>query len=238
MARCACARSTIRCSRSPDARPRRSVEPLASNRPSWPARHRGADGPSGRRHPHRPQFGPGRNCSNMTAAGPKGVILGKQGSLTAHVSTLRRLRDWASRCSAGCAPSARRSATATRCCSTAARASPSSGPPRRSPTGSTASWLMSHKCRAEFAALRDLPPVTKDGVRITVNGQCRASRRTAQALDLLGADGIGLFRTEFQFLVSAPCRARRPTEALTRRVLHGAEQARRVRTVDAAATRP
>ncbi|WP_419827518.1 phosphoenolpyruvate--protein phosphotransferase [Sphingomonas sp.] len=56
--------------------------------------------------------------------------------------------------------------------------------------------------RAEFAALRDLPAVTQDGTRIglMVNAGLRDD---AAQLDITGADGIGLFRTEFQFLVSA-----------------------------------
>ncbi len=56
--------------------------------------------------------------------------------------------------------------------------------------------------RAKFAALRDVPPVTLDGQRITLMVNA-GLRDDVAALDLTGADGIGLFRTEFQFLVSA-----------------------------------
>lgn len=56
--------------------------------------------------------------------------------------------------------------------------------------------------RAEFDRLRDLPAVSLDGVRVQL--MMNAGLRTdLPALDLTNADGIGLFRTEFQFLVSA-----------------------------------
>ena len=65
-----------------------------------------------------------------------------------------------------------------------------------------AKLLLRQKRRAAFAALKSEPPVTKDGVRLTV--MCNAGLRDdVAALDVTGADGIGLFRTEFQFLVSA-----------------------------------
>jgi phosphotransferase system, enzyme I, PtsP len=53
---------------------------------------------------------------------------------------------------------------------------------------------------ARFAAIRDEPAVTKDGVRITLNmnaGLLLDLPHLAQS----GAEGIGLFRTELQFLV-------------------------------------
>lgn len=56
--------------------------------------------------------------------------------------------------------------------------------------------------RAKFAALKTEPPVTKDGTRVTLMVNA-GLRDDVAALDLTGADGIGLFRTEFQFLVSA-----------------------------------
>jgi len=61
---------------------------------------------------------------------------------------------------------------------------------------------LSQKRRAAFAALKSVPPVTKDGHRITIMVNA-GLRDDVAALDLTGADGIGLFRTEFQFLVSA-----------------------------------
>jgi phosphotransferase system enzyme I (PtsP) len=81
--------------------------------------------------------------------------------------------------------------------------------------------VMTQKRRAEFAALRDLPPVTKDGVRITVNVNA-GLRDDAEALDLLGADGIGLFRTEFQFLVSATLPRKEAQQRLYKAVLDAA----------------
>ena len=65
-----------------------------------------------------------------------------------------------------------------------------------------ARMLASQKRRAEFAAARDLPPLTKDGTRITLMVNA-GLRDDVAALGATGADGIGLFRTEFQFLVSA-----------------------------------
>ena len=53
---------------------------------------------------------------------------------------------------------------------------------------------------ARFAAIRDEPAVTRDGVRISLNmnaGLILDLPHLAQS----GADGIGLFRTELQFLV-------------------------------------
>src|SRR5437588_4387281 len=68
---------------------------------------------------------------------------------------------------------------------------------------------LSQKRRAEFAATRNLPakPVDEVQVSIMVNA---GLAEDAATLDMTGADGIGLFRTEFQFLVSAtlPCRER------------------------------
>jgi phosphotransferase system enzyme I (PtsP) len=75
--------------------------------------------------------------------------------------------------------------------------------------------------RADFAALKPMPPVTRDGHRITlmVNAGLRDDVST---LDLTGADGIGLFRTEFQFLVSATLPSRERQQRLYRDVLDAA----------------
>src|SRR3546814_863951 len=61
---------------------------------------------------------------------------------------------------------------------------------------------VTQKRKAEYAALRDLPSVSVDGQPVTllVNAGLRDD---LGALDTTGAEGIGLFRTEFQFLVSA-----------------------------------
>ncbi|WP_242098239.1 MULTISPECIES: phosphoenolpyruvate--protein phosphotransferase [unclassified Sphingomonas] len=77
------------------------------------------------------------------------------------------------------------------------------------------------KRKAAFAALRDVPPVTKDGHRLTllVNAGLRDD---VAALDVTGADGIGLFRTEFQFLVSATLPQRERQQRLYKEVLDAA----------------
>jgi phosphotransferase system enzyme I (PtsP) len=90
----------------------------------------------------------------------------------------------------------------------------------------------SAKRRAAYAALRALPPTTKDGQRITVMVNA-GLRDDAAALDLTGADGIGLFRTEFQFLVSATLPQRERQQRLYRDVLDAARDRPVVfRTVD------
>jgi phosphotransferase system enzyme I (PtsP) len=61
---------------------------------------------------------------------------------------------------------------------------------------------LSQKRRAEFAAIRNLPAETLDGVRCSVMVNAGLAE-DAVSLPMTGADGIGLFRTEFQFLVSA-----------------------------------
>ena len=55
--------------------------------------------------------------------------------------------------------------------------------------------------RAEFDLLRDIPAITKDGTRITVLTNAGLAV-DLENLDATGAEGIGLFRTEFQFMVS------------------------------------
>jgi phosphotransferase system enzyme I (PtsP) len=95
-----------------------------------------------------------------------------------------------------------------------------------------AKLLVTQKRRAEFAALRDLPPVTKDGTRIAVMMNA-GLRDDVAALDIIGADGIGLFRTEFQFLVSATLPRRESQQRLYKSVLDAAGDKEVVfRTVD------
>ncbi|MGE3143169.1 MAG: GAF domain-containing protein, partial [Hyphomonadaceae bacterium] len=56
--------------------------------------------------------------------------------------------------------------------------------------------------RAEaFARIKDQPAITKDGRRITLL-MTAGLALDVQHLDEVGAEGIGLFRTEFQFMVS------------------------------------
>jgi phosphotransferase system enzyme I (PtsP) len=76
--------------------------------------------------------------------------------------------------------------------------------------------------RAEsYARLRDLPAVSRDGRRVQVMMNAGLAD-DAQALDVTGADGIGLFRTEFQFLVSATLPRRERQQALYSHVLEAA----------------
>jgi len=84
-----------------------------------------------------------------------------------------------------------------------------------------AQLLATQKRRAEFAALRDVPAVTKDGARITVMVNA-GLRDDVAALKTTGADGIGLFRTEFQFLVSATLPRKDSQQRLYRSVLDAA----------------
>ena len=79
----------------------------------------------------------------------------------------------------------------------------------------------SQKRRAEFAAMRDLPAVTADGTRIELMVNA-GLRDDAAQLDIVGADGIGLFRTEFQFLVSATLPRREHQQRLYRDVIDAA----------------
>ena len=75
--------------------------------------------------------------------------------------------------------------------------------------------------RAEFAKLRDTPAVTRDGapIALLLNAGLAID---LQNLEETGADGVGLFRTEFQFMVAEQMpRLNRQTE-LYRRVFDGA----------------
>ncbi|MDR0730133.1 MAG: phosphoenolpyruvate--protein phosphotransferase [Treponema sp.] len=51
----------------------------------------------------------------------------------------------------------------------------------------------------EFLSFRDLPAETRDGARITMNANIEIPEETAQVLQY-GAEGIGLYRSEFLFL--------------------------------------
>jgi len=72
-----------------------------------------------------------------------------------------------------------------------------------------------------FARLRDKPAISRDGRRIQVMMNAGLADDT-QALEATGADGIGLFRTEFQFLVSATLPRRERQQALYRHMLDAA----------------
>ena len=80
---------------------------------------------------------------------------------------------------------------------------------------------MGQRRRAEFAAIRSLPPITRDGLRTTLMVNAGLAEDSA-GLEAVGADGIGLFRTEFQFLVSAALPGRDAQYRLYRQVLESA----------------
>jgi phosphotransferase system enzyme I (PtsP) len=80
---------------------------------------------------------------------------------------------------------------------------------------------LSQKRRAEFAAGRTLPAQTLDGVNVSVMVNAGLAEDAA-ALGMSGADGIGLFRTEFQFLVSATLPGRDRQLKLYTKVLEAA----------------
>jgi len=80
---------------------------------------------------------------------------------------------------------------------------------------------LSQKRRAEYASLKNLPAVTTDGDQVTLMVNAGLAEDAA-ALDLAGADGIGLFRTEFQFLIAAQLPGRESQLRLYKQVLEAA----------------
>ena len=80
---------------------------------------------------------------------------------------------------------------------------------------------LSQKRRAEFAAAKSLPARTRDGVKVSVMVNAGLAEDAA-ALAMTGADGIGLFRTEFQFLISATMPGRERQQRLYSKVLEAA----------------
>jgi phosphotransferase system enzyme I (PtsP) len=80
---------------------------------------------------------------------------------------------------------------------------------------------MSQKRRAEYATIRGLPAETKDGERVTLMVNAGLAEDAAM-LEMAGADGIGLFRTEFQFLIAATLPGRESQLRLYRNVLDAA----------------
>ncbi|HET7605353.1 MAG TPA: phosphoenolpyruvate--protein phosphotransferase [Sphingomicrobium sp.] len=105
-------------------------------------------------------------------------------------------------------------------------------PTRPLATGFEQRMALSQKRRAEFAAVRTLPAQTLDGVHVSVMVNAGLAE-DAVALPMTGADGIGLFRTEFQFLVSATLPGRDRQQRLYTKVLEFAGERPVVfRTVD------
>jgi phosphotransferase system enzyme I (PtsP) len=88
-------------------------------------------------------------------------------------------------------------------------------------TGFDHRMALSQKRRAEFAAAKSLPAKTRDGVSVSVMVNAGLAEDAA-ALPMTGADGIGLFRTEFQFLISATMPGRDRQVRLYTKVLEAA----------------
>ncbi len=82
-------------------------------------------------------------------------------------------------------------------------------------------FAKSKERQAAYAALRDVEPFTRCGTRIQVMMNA-GLRDDMSALAMTGADGVGLFRTEFQFLVSATLPQREKQLRLYRDVLDAA----------------
>lgn len=96
----------------------------------------------------------------------------------------------------------------------------------------TARFAKSKERAALYAELRDVEPFTRCGTRIQVMMNA-GLRDDMSSLPLVGADGVGLFRTEFQFLVSATLPQRDRQTRLYRDVLDAAgEKPVIFRTVD------
>ena len=64
-----------------------------------------------------------------------------------------------------------------------------------------ARMAMRAQAKAEFVRLRDTPAVTKDGGKITLLMNAGLAV-DLESMDETGSEGIGLFRTEFQFMVA------------------------------------
>lgn len=94
-------------------------------------------------------------------------------------------------------------------------------PPPHMQTAALARLEMRARRRAEFAALRDTPAVTTDGVRVTLLANAGLAV-DLETLDETGAEGIGLFRTEFPFMVADELPRLEAQTALYRRVLDAA----------------
>jgi phosphotransferase system, enzyme I, PtsP len=76
--------------------------------------------------------------------------------------------------------------------------------------------------KVEFAKLRDTPAFTRDGTKITL----LMNAGLAVDLDILrdtGAEGIGLFRTEFQFMVAEELPKLDAQTALYKKIFDGAD---------------
>ncbi|GMN03863.1 phosphoenolpyruvate--protein phosphotransferase [Erythrobacter sp. MTPC3] len=84
-----------------------------------------------------------------------------------------------------------------------------------------ARFAKSREKQAAYASLRDVEPFTRCGTRIQVMMNA-GLRDDIGSLAMTGADGVGLFRTEFQFLVSATLPQRERQLRLYRDVMDAA----------------
>ena len=84
-----------------------------------------------------------------------------------------------------------------------------------------ARFVKSRERQAAYAEMRDVEPFTRCGTRIQVMINA-GLRDDISMLAMTGADGVGLFRTEFQFLVSATLPQRERQMRLYRDVLDAA----------------
>lgn len=84
-----------------------------------------------------------------------------------------------------------------------------------------ARFARSRERQAVYAGMRDVQATTRDGTRINVMINA-GLRDDVSNLITTGADGIGLFRTEFQFLVSATLPQREKQTRLYRDVMDAA----------------
>ncbi len=99
-------------------------------------------------------------------------------------------------------------------------------------TAFEARFARAREQKAAYAKLRDVEPFTRDGERIEVMMNA-GLRDDVGMLAITGADGIGLYRTEFQFLVSSALPQRDRQARLYRDVLDAAKGKRVIfRTVD------
>lgn len=79
----------------------------------------------------------------------------------------------------------------------------------------------SRERQARYAKLRDLDPVSLDGQRVTLFINAGLKDDVAN-IAATGADGIGLYRTEFQYLVSAAIPQRERQTRLYREIMEAA----------------
>jgi len=73
-----------------------------------------------------------------------------------------------------------------------------------------------------FAGLRDVPSVTRDGIKISLNMNAGLFVDMAQ-LAASGAEGVGLFRTELEFMISSGLPMKDRQTEMYRKILDAAE---------------